>query len=252
MLDELVAEDTAQATAELTPDQQPTTLLESPAGDQPKDVELPKADAKAKSTAPQPTVAELVALLETTNKALAKTNADLALTKKALSSRDKASAVELARVKALALGQDADAAEQAISDEHRKDDKTLEQANIKAMQDEAKAEMGDALRAAGFSVEADWNDRGNKDLAAIRRQWVLAYNQGATDVLSELADEVKVMKKAAPVPVGKTREQREAELSLADPGAGRGSVGNMTWARAQKITKVTDLNDETYEKLVAR
>lgn len=130
---------------------------------------------------------------------------------------DPVARIAIARMKAEASGEDPDVAERRVSEEA-----TKEQA--KTWQAEAQADILQALKDAGMTVD-DWNSGENEKLLNVSQRWEMAFQLSNRKILDQLAAEVRRMKKVSPAPVMKTREQRAAELALADTGGGSGGAG---------------------------
>lgn len=248
MPDTQETEDTAQA--EVEPTQGTSTAT----------AERTDAEAEPKPTETTQTVAELQALLAAERAEKAKAISDAALARKAQSALQKdintlraqgdpvarerslTAAVEAARAVALAKGEDAEAAAEAVRNRHKADDtnRATEQGNAEAktLLDNARAEMGAALTEAGLSAETDWNDEDNEQLQAFKARWVTAINNRDYAWANRVAEKVKALKKAAPeqTPTPKTARQRAAELALADTGAG-GASGGLSDAAYRKLLK---------------
>ena len=254
--------DKAQAEADQKPDALLTAPLESPAGDQPSGVEQPKVDGEQPPTDSPVSVAELKALLEARDKQYAKLEADFELTRKKLSAIDRAEAaakkgretdVQVARLAAETRGTDPDAAERVVRQAHDTDDREQLKTQTAVARAEREKAMGDALVAADITLE-EWNDSENDAVRPFRLQWDFAVNQGYTEDARALEKRVKAMKKPTPpveTPPQKTRAEKEAALSLADPGNARGGARGMTLAAALRAKNVSEISDGDYERIVA-
>ena len=240
----------AQAGAEPKPDVQPTATSESPAGDPPKGAEQPKADATPKPAEARVSVAEFQAL----QKQLAKTQADFELTRKALSSRDRADAatkkereteVRLARVEAVTNEKDPDAAERAVRETHQKDDQKQAADQDKAWQAAANERMGASLTKADLDAKKDWLNPKNKELRAKRGEWLIACANRDDDWVAELEAEVEAMKKEAPTPApakaaeppAPKRSAAERSRSMDDDGGPPGGGSGLNDASYRAILK---------------